>query len=273
MALFGLAAWALWVWAFVERQRAASDVPFILWGVLVVALGLASGLVFVVGRMGRTVIDAVQPVEWRTLQLRTTVAAAVASVLVGLNLVIGVSTGTVRGVALTVLAIIGGAPAVTAMQGIRAAVVGTRAAEATAARRLHGYLDHRLLSSQLLAALGSLVALTTFALGASMLAYGGSHDHVDVQVLLVFGGLGTTLVAAVYQVPRTALRQEARLLVDELAPLVATDATTLRQELDARETVERQLGLQSDLMSELQTGILIVSPLLAAASAVLLRGG
>jgi hypothetical protein len=270
---FGLAAWCLWIWAFVEQQRELDDLAFLVWGILVVALGVTSGVVFVYGLINCASIDAVQRVDWHPLRVRAAGAAAVASALTCFNLVIDPSTGTVRGVALTVLAIIGGMPAATAMLGIRAAIALSGSVTTGTTRRLQGYLELRSLASQLLTALGSLVALTTFALGASIVAHGTWQGLQTAQVILVFGAFGTTLVGLGYQVPRVGLRHEARLLLHELAPLNGPDAAQLRQELEQREKVERYLGLHTGLLTELQAGIVILSPLLAAATALLIPGG
>lgn len=272
VAGFGLAAWGLWIWAFVEQQRGLDDLPFLVWGILVVALGVTSGVVFVYGLVNRASIDDVRRVDWRPVRVRAAGAAVLASALACLNLVIDPSTGTVRGVALTVLAIIGGTPAATAMLGIRGAVALSGSVTTGTTRRLQAYLDLRRLASQLLTALGSLVALTTFALGASIVASATWQGMQAAQVILVFGASGTTLVGLGYHVPRTALRREARWLLHELGPLTGPDAAALRHELEEREKVERYLGLHTGLLTELQAGIVILSPLLAAATALLIPG-
>jgi hypothetical protein len=69
------------------------------------------------------------------------------------------------------------------------------------------------------------------------------------------------------------LRREARSLLHELAPLTGLEASTLRQELEEREKVERYLGLHTGLLTELQAGIVILSPLIAAATALLIPSG
>ena len=141
------------------------------------------------------------------------------------------------------------------------------------AGRLQAHLELRGLASRLLTALGSLVALTTFALGASILAHGTWQGQETVAVILVFGAFGTALVGLAYQVPRSALRRDARALLLELAPLTGHDAATLRQELEERENVERHLGLHTGLLTELPAGIVILSPLLVAATALLIPDG
>ena len=271
VAVFATAAGGLWLWAFIDQQRSLKDTPFLVWGILAVGLGVASGLVFIFGRRSWDTVDALQPISWQPLRRKTVVAAIIASAATALNYGIDPTVGTVRGVGLTILAIAGGAPAVSGMLGIRAAVISSRSH--VLPEQVRVYLEFRALSSQLLSGLGTLVALTTFALGASMLAHGGWQGLQSVQVLLAYGGFGSMLVAVGYQIPRSALREQGRVLVSELAPLNALEASTLRQQLEQRDQVERHLGLQSDLLSELQTGIIILSPLLAAATATLIGGG
>jgi hypothetical protein len=91
-----------------------------------------------------------------------------------------------------------------------------------------------------------------------------------VEVVIAYGAFGTTLVGLVYALPNHALRDEARALVRELTPLAGKDAAVLRKELDERETLERQLGLTASLMGDLQTGVVLLGPLLAASIALVL---
>jgi hypothetical protein len=160
----------------------------------------------------------------------------------------------------------------TALLGIRSAVLITGGLEPRQdARRLQGYLDLRGMAVGLLRALGSLVALTTFALGASRRAMpAGTPGLVPPEIVIAFGVIGATLVGLIYAVPSQALRNEARALVRKLTPLAGKDAAALRRELDERENLERQLGLTVSLLSDLQSGIVVLGPLLAASIALLL---
>jgi hypothetical protein len=63
------------------------------------------------------------------------------------------------------------------------------------------------------------------------------------------------------------LRYEARAL---LAPFEGKDPATLRGELDARENLERQLGVNVGLLSDLESAIIVLGPLLAASITFLL---
>jgi hypothetical protein len=60
-------------------------------------------------------------------------------------------------------------------------------------------------------------------------------------VVIAFGVIGTTIVGVIYAAPSQALRREARALVRLLAPFEGKKPAELREELDARENLERQL--------------------------------
>lgn len=52
-----------------------------------------------------------------------------------------------------------------------------------------------------------------------------------------------------------------------LTPLVSAEAAALRKELDERERLEGQLGLNTSLLGDLQAGLAVFGPLLAASIA------
>jgi hypothetical protein len=269
---FTLVSLAILAWAFEQHARPAHDYRFLLWGALVLALGIASGAVFVYGLRRRACIDDVQKVTWRpTVKLAIRVSCA-AALLACFNFAADPSAGTARGVVLTVSAIVGGTPATVALLGIKQAILTTGGPEPhQEASRVQAYLELRELAAGLLRALGSLVALTTFALGASRDAMPpGTQGLVPAEIVIAFGAIGTTLVGSIYAVPNQALRHEARALVRILAPLKSNDPAALRGELDARQNVERQLGLNAGLLSDLQSAIVVLGPLLAAATTFLL---
>ena len=83
----------------------------------------------------------------------------------------------------------------------------------------------RRLSQRLLAAVGSLVALSTLALGAAValqqgLSAGSAHGTAGQpapQTVLIFGGAGSALVALAYGPASTALKARAQRLCDPYA--------------------------------------------------------
>ena len=236
------------------------------------ALGLTSGVVFEFGLRQRFAVNELQDLAWGPVVRLTVWVACSAAVLTGFQFFFEQSWAMVRGVTLTVLAIAGGTPAFAALIGVKRAVLITGAlGPAEKAQRLRAYLELRSLSLRLLTSLGSLVALTTFALGASKLAQQPDTESVlPVAVVVAFGAVGTTMVGLVYAPPNLALRDEARSLVRALAPLAGKDSAALREELDQREKLERHLGLSISFMGDLQAGIVVLGPLLAASIALLL---
>ncbi len=123
-------------------------------GVLVVALGLTSGAVFEFGLRRQVCVDDVQQLAWRPVVCLAVVNSTLAGALSCVNFAIEPSAATARGVALTILAIAGGTPAMAALLGIRSAVLITGGLEPRQdARRLQGYLDLRGMAVGLLRAL------------------------------------------------------------------------------------------------------------------------
>ena len=278
--VFALISFALWAWAFEQRGRPIHDYKFLLWGVLVLGLGAASGTVFEFGLRQRVRIDYVPRahsddgpyVAWRPVVLPAVGISCAVALLACVNFAIGQSAGTARGVALTVLAIVGGTPATVALLGIRKVILITGGREPWEdASRLQAYLELRAMAAGLLRALGSLVALTLFAAGAARPAWPPRAPGLEpAGVVIAFGVIGTTIVGVIYAAPSQALRREARALVRLLAPFEGKKPAELREELDARENLERQLGLNASLFGDLQSAIVVLAPLLAASVTLLL---
>jgi hypothetical protein len=123
---------------------------------------------------------------------------------------------------------VGGVPALGVMEAIRLAAdnhptPGTQGAQVALLVRL------RQLLQRLLAAVGSLVALSTLATGAvlalqrSVSAEPGGAGQQAPQSVLIFGALGSLLVAAFYAPAATALQRRGRRLCDALFPQCRRD--------------------------------------------------
>jgi hypothetical protein len=181
-------------------------------------------------------------------------------------------------VALITVLVLGGVPATGVMEGIRHATVyqsaaGTRGAQVAVLVRL------RQLLQRLLAAVGSLVALSTLAVGSSVVLErnlpGGAGDvgaaRVPPQFVLVFGGLGSLLVALFYVPAATALQRRGQALCDELFPLrEADEAPVILSVAEDRHKLEQLLGVDRGVVVDLQSGLVILGPLLASAAAAFL---
>jgi hypothetical protein len=184
---------------------------------------------------------------------------------------------TWRYAALIATPLVGGITAAGAIEGIRLAAgrqltTGTRGELAALLVRM------RQLLQRLLGALGSLVALSTLALGASvnlLRELAGSPDFrvtlLPPQFVLVFGGLGSLLVALYYVPAATALQQRGQQLCDDLFPLAKTDeAATILTMAEDRRKLELLLGVDRSIAADLQTGLAILGPLLASAATAFL---
>jgi len=126
---------------------------------------------------------------------------------------------------LVIITVLGGAPAVGGMYGIRLATNATLALNPKGAQVVV-LIALRQLLQRLLAAVGSLVALSTLALGAGLamrrqLPPGvrvGGITGLPPEAVVVFGAVGSTLVALVYGPVAAALRRRGEDLCDQLFP-------------------------------------------------------
>ena len=137
--------------------------------------------------------------------------------------------------------------------------------------QLATYLELREITLDLLRPLGVLVTLSTLALGTVRLAdAAGGVGSARAITVLGFGVAGAALVGGVYNVPRSALRREARQLRDRLAPIAGTSPDLIDAALRRRRDVEGDLGLTTTLLAELNAATWVSGPLLAAVSALVL---
>jgi hypothetical protein len=245
----------------------------------VVAFTATAGAVFVYGRNRWAEVS-----EEHNVRPTDVVGRIVAIVAIPLLVLIGSTqlSGSVRSswrqVLLISVLILGGIPAAGAMEGIRHAannklVSGTRGEQVAVLVGLRDLL-HRLLP-----AVGSLVALSTLAVGASLTleqslaADSGQSAAATLpsQFVLVFGGFGSLLVAVFYVPAAGALDRRGQSLSAELFPLSeANEASAILNLAENRNKLEQLLGVGHGVLADLQTGLAILGPLLASAAAVLL---
>jgi hypothetical protein len=256
-----------------------------VWASLAVALTSTAGAVFGYGLARWAELSTLRPVRVREVMVPVAglLTVAVLAGLTGVALTVtahGAGTGwaAVRGWALVAVAVLGAVPAVAAMYGIRHAadsgpVPGTKGEQADALVAL------RRLLQRLLAAVGSLVALSTLALGAALalqqsLPAGSARSgaaQLAPQTVLIFGGAGSALVALAYGPASTALKTRAQRLCDELFPLhEADEAAAILNQAEDRNKLEQFLGVDRTVFADLQTGLAILGPLIASAAAAFL---
>ncbi|GAA0992028.1 hypothetical protein GCM10009555_080380 [Acrocarpospora macrocephala] len=236
-----------------------------VWAALSLALTAASGTVFAYGLERWRELTALRAVRVREL-IRPVGALFLVALLLGvLNVILSASASAPasgRGWALSVIAVAGALPAVATMLGIRRA---TRLPEPGPGRRVAVLIALRRLLQRLLAAVGTLVALATLALGSTPVPLPSR------TVVLIFGGVGSLLVALAYSPARAALQEAATRLCDDLLPLAdVDDAATVLTRAEDRAKLEQLLGADRNLLAELQTGLAILGPLLSSAAAAFL---
>jgi hypothetical protein len=90
---------------------------------------------------------------------------------------------------------------------------------------------------------------------------------------LIFGGVGSLLVALVYVPGWSALQNFRRGLADDLSPIITLeDGAAILAAAMNRKDLEGVVGLDNSILADLQSGLATLAPLLAGiASAFLLR--
>jgi hypothetical protein len=256
-----------------------------VWASLAVALTSTAGAVFGYGIARWPELSTGRPVSLRDVVVPVAglLTVAVLAGLTGVALTVtahraGTGWPAVRGWALMSAALLGAVPAVAVMFGIRHAADSGPTAS-TRGEQAGALLALRRLLQRLLAAVGSLVALSTLALGAALaeqhsLPAGPSHSgpaQLAPQTVLIFGGAGSALVALAYGPASTALKTRAQRLCDELFPLdEADEAAAILNQAEDRSKLEQLLGADRSIVADLQTGLAILSPLIASAAAAFL---
>lgn len=266
---------ASWVWAgvgvgvviglgIVLTRGHTSDPGFQVWALLAVALTGVSGAVFVYGAVvwwdvrDRWGLSSrrlgVSGVLWWWLLVAFWVGSALIPLLRGDSLA--------RGAALVATALIAAGPAVAAAEGVR------QAADGDLHRPEPAWMyDTRDLSGQLrslLVAGGSLVALATLSLGASRSLPRG--DEVTPETVVVFGAMGSVVVAVMYLPAHGAVRRRALRVLAHYLPLPAdADVGLILDAAGRRESLLTFMAVDVEVMSALRSNIVIVGPLFSAA--------
>lgn len=269
---FGLAFGVYFV--FTSPYQGARLWP--VWAPFVVAFTTAAGAVFGYG------LD-----RWANLAKKvrvSDVAARIGAILgVPLLLLLGSTqlTGPVRAswrhVLLISILLIGGIPAAGAMEGVRH-LARNRSVSGTKGEQVAELVKLRQLLQRLLVAVGSLVALSTLAVGVavaleqnSAIPPGESSAALPPEFVLVFGGMGSLLVGLFYVPAATALRDRGYDLCDDLFPLdQGNEAAAVLSRAEDRSKLEGLLGIERGVVGDLQTGLAILGPLLASAAAAFL---
>jgi hypothetical protein len=116
-----------------------------------------------------------------------------------------------------------------------------------------------------------LSTLTTAAYRTAGLAAFPSHAH-DFPVLdvLLFGAWLTGTLALVYVPPSERLRRHAQALVDELFPIPDQFTGDWQQQLQRRRDLTSALRIDETSRNSIQNALIIASPLITSALALLI---
>lgn len=250
-----------------------------VWAPLVVAFTTTAGAVYIYGLNCWTKVSEEHKV--RPTDVAGRIAAIIAVpllVLIGSTQLSGSVRSSWRQIVLISILILGGVPAAGAMEGIRHAA-DNRLVAGTRGQQVVVLVGLRELLQRLLTAVGSLVALSTLAVGASvtleqrLAAESGQSAAATLppEFVLVFGGAGSLLVAVFYVPAAGALDRRGQALSTELFPLnEADEASAVLSVAENRNRLEQLLGVGHGTFTDLQTGLAILGPLLASAAAVFL---
>ena len=251
-----------------------------VWAALAVALTTAAGGVFVYGfdRWKKLSRDARR---LRVVALPLTLLLGAAILTTAYSLLREDTSGW-RGPAIVGLAIVGTIPAGCTMHAVKRTAHKEPNNVTTNGERTARLIElGRLLRRRLLPAVGSLVALSTLALGAAVKlhnnralgAAGSTLDSIPTEVTLVFGGMGSLLVALLYVPAASAIRQEGESLRDALFSLREVDEGAQLSELaEKRRRFEELLEIDRDFLADLQTGIVVMGPVISSAVGGFLPG-
>jgi len=265
---------------FVITSPFAGDRLWFVWAPLVVAYTAAAGAVFPYGiaRWAELTGSGEVSVRVRDAAIRVApIGAFGLFVLAWSPLLPGPVHFPWRTAAFIAAPLVGSVTAAVVMEGIRLAAgrqptTGTRGEEAALVVRL------RQLLQRLLVALGAVVALSTFVVGASVNLLRTQAEHPGLQMgplppqfVLVFGGVGTLLVALYYVPASTALQRRGQRLCDDLFPLAkANEAPAILAAAEDRHKLEQLLGADRSITAGMQTNLAIFGPLLISAVTALL---
>lgn len=256
--------------------RAADLWP--VWATLGIALTGTAGLVFSYGRaLWNDLPEDTR--RFRAVALPATGSTVLVIVVVFAGALFDADEGW-RGPALVIIAVTGAIPAACTILGVLHAARNERSGFATFGERTNRLLElGRLLRRRLLPAVGSLVALSTLALGAaielqnSLPSNAASGEVTPPEIVLIFGGVGSLVVAVLYAPAASALNLQARNLCHQLINLDdAEDADGVLELGEKRRRLEQLLEVDRGVLADLQTGLIVLGPLIASAAGRLLPG-
>jgi hypothetical protein len=237
-----------------------------VWATIATFLGVVSGSSFGSGVVRRRDVNRIQRVPSRRVIPAVVFFVLLAAASVPLSSIFIGEALSWRGAAFAGIAIVGALPAGAALAAIRS--LALRGVDGAPGRQLAGLISLRRMLNRLLAILGSLVVLVTLVNAAGL--NWGSGPRIPVSAVIFSGAAGTVLVAMLYVPTAALLRRRCAAFVDEHFALDAVPRPGLVAAAEERMKLEEILAINRTTLGELQSALLIVSPLLAGAASALL---
>lgn len=247
-----------------------------LWAPLAVALSTSAAAVLVYGLRRWSELIALHPVRVRNVALPVAAVATMGVLAINVTRFLperADANGTWQNGLLVSLVVIAGIPAGGVMYGVRH-VASTGPLPNSLGEQVVLLIALRALLQRLLAAFGGLVALVTFQFGALMMlekSEGLPLGDLPPQYPVVFGGVGSLLVALAYVPGWAALQRRGREVCQHLFPMKdLNDGPAILNRASDMKKMEQLLGVDRSVLADLKNGLAILAPLLAGAAATLL---
>jgi len=261
------AAVALWVaYTNPDRHLPQFHGKWLLWASIAGVLGALSG---------STIGSGVA--RWHDLQQiqRVPVRRVVPSVVAFLALVVGavVTTYAILGSGLTwrsvvfvSIVVLGALPAGATLAGLR--VISMRGLSGAPGEQLAALMRLRRILGRVLQMMGSLLLMLVLV-GAAAVGW-GSSEKIPQSTAFVIGAAGSILIALMHIPTATLLRRRCQVYVDEFSDIAHVAKADLITAAEDRIKLEEILGVNRTSLSELQSGLVIIGPLLATTIAAII---
>ncbi|AVT28816.1 hypothetical protein C6361_04120 [Plantactinospora sp. BC1] len=249
-----------------DRQLPEFRNQWLLWASVAGLLGALSGSTIGSGVARWHDLQRIQPVPVRRV-VPSVLAflVLVAGSVVTAHAVIG-SGLTWRAVAFVSIVVLGALPAGATLAGVR--VVSMRGLTGTPGEQLAALMRLRRMLARLLQMMGSLLLLMVLVCAAAV--GWGSSEKIPQSTAFVIGAAGSILIALMHVPAATLLRRRCQVYIDEFSDIAHVPKADLITAAEDRIKLEEILGVNRTTVSELQSGLVIVGPLVATTIAAVI---
>ncbi|WP_147434593.1 hypothetical protein [Micromonospora musae] len=164
------------------------------------------------------------------------------------------------------IVILGALPAGATLAGLR--IISMRGLAGTPGEQLAALMRLRRILTRVLQMMGSLL-LVLVLIGAASVGW-GSSETIPQSTALVIGAAGSILIALMHIPSATLLRRRCQVYVDEFSDIAHVSKADLITAAEDRIKLEEILGVNRTSLSELQSGLVIIGPLLATSIAAVI---